>query len=131
MIKPNKIKLINIIETLKLKKHNNGEFIQFDFYDDNTYIGNINLRLKRGWNQIHIDIKDEFQGKGYVIQMISDIINNYDYVSIPEGRIINNNMNKVIFKLKEKFKYFYSKYNEHIIYKDLKLYDKLNLIFNN
>lgn len=131
MIKPSKIKLIDIFESLKLKKHNNGEFIQFDFYDGINYIGNINLRLKRGWNQLHIDIDEKFQGKSYGALMIGEIINEYGYISIPDGRIINSNMHKLFEKLKQKFNYFKTKYDEHIFYKDKSILPKLELLFNN
>lgn len=115
-----KFKHILIESTLKFKKSINGEFIQFDFSDSGNLIGTINLRLKRSWNQLHIDINEEYQGKGYAIPMISAIIEEYGHVSIPEGRIVNSNMNKVINKLAKKFNYYKTSYDEHIIYNGTK-----------
>jgi len=113
---------------LKFKSSTNGEFVQFDFTDDGNQIGNINLRLKKGWNQLHIDIKDEYQRRGYAMKMISMIIHKYGHISIPEGRIVNPNMKKVIDQLSTKFDYYKTPYDEHIIYDGSKV--KLNTIKN-
>lgn len=117
-------------ENVNFKSSTNGEFMQYDFYDNGKHIGNINLRLKRGWNQLHIDINPEFQKKGYSIIMISEIIEKFGYISIPEGRIINNDMYKVINRLKSRYNYYESKFNEHILYKSNVNLDSLKDIFD-
>lgn len=126
------IKLIQLLSENKLafKKVPNGEFIQFNFSENGTLIGNVNLRLKRGWNQLHIDINDDHQGKGYAERMISMIIQEYGYISIPEGRIINSNMNKVIDKLMRKFNYYHTELGEHILYDNSRSIEEIRKIFD-
>ena len=116
-------------DNLKFKQSTNGEFIQYDFKDDDNYIGNINLRLKKGWNQLHIDIKPDYQGKGYALQMIDIILKKYTYISIPDGWIVNNNMYKVIDKLTKKYKSFKTEYNEIIIYTNAANEEELKQLF--
>lgn len=119
----------NITDNLKWKKSTNGEFIQYDFTDNGNYIGNINLRLKKGWNQLHIDIKSEYQGKGYAIKMIDKILNEYTYISIPDGRIVNNNMYKVIDKLTKKYNSYRTEFDETVIYTNQANLDDIKKVF--
>ena len=87
-------------DQLNIKKSVNGPFVQFDFYDNDNHIGYTNIKLKKGWNQLHIEIFKEFQGKGYSIPMIEKNIEEYGYIVFSEGRIVN----PAIFKIIEKFK---------------------------
>lgn len=113
------IKLKQILEeTLKYKKSTYGEFVRFDFFDTlNQNIGYTNIRLKKDWNQLHVNIEDKFQGKGYAKEFIDANLKNYDYVTFPEGRIVNPLFKKVINKFENNSKYdvFDTKYNETVI----------------
>jgi GNAT superfamily N-acetyltransferase len=84
----------------KVKKHNDGMFMHYEFYEDKTLIGAIIFKLKRGWKQTHIDIQEKYQGKGYAVQFLKYVIQKEKYLSIQSGRIINPQVYKVIEKLK-------------------------------
>lgn len=130
------IKLINIYEglsndnLLSFKVAPNAEFMEHTFYANDTVIGTTNIRLKKGWNQLHISINPKFQGKGYAERMIGAMIIKYKYVSIPEGRIINDNVHKVINKLKSKYNVHKTEYDEWVIYNDSISKQQLDKIFN-
>lgn len=104
-------------ETIQGRKSTFGEFIRIDFVDGNTPIGYTNIRLKKGWNQLHIDVNELQQGKGYAQQMIAYNINEYDYVTFPDDRITNPLMKKVISKFERDSKYevFRTSYDETVI----------------
>lgn len=112
------IRLKDILkEAITGKKQPYGEFIRIDFHDGDSAIGYTNIRLKKGWNQLHIDVKDEFQGKGYAVQMIEYNIKEYAYVVFPDDRITNPLMQKVIkkFETNSKYEVFRTPYDETVI----------------
>lgn len=112
------IRLKDILkEAITGKKQPYGEFIRIDFHDGDNAIGYTNIRLKKGWNQLHIDVKDEFQGKGYAVQMIEYNIKEYAYVVFPDDRITNPLMQKVIkkFETNSKYEVFRTPYDETVI----------------
>ena len=113
------IKLKDLLkEQLKWKKSTNGNFMQLDFYDSGKHVGYTNIRLKRGWNQLHVNVKDEYQHKGYAQKFIGDNLDEYDYVVFPDNRVVNPLFKKVIKKFKSKPKYDVfrnKKYKETII----------------
>lgn len=113
------IKKFLITEVLKVRKTFDGINQKFVFKDGGVEIGTIFIDIKRKWYRLHIWIKDEFQGKGYAIQMIDVVINDMGYINIAEGRIVNDNMYKIIEKLKasNKYQYFVTQYGEHIFAK--------------
>ena len=121
-----------LIESLKFKTASNGEFIEYTFSDNSEYIGQINLRLKKGWNQLHIGIDTSKQGMGYSYKMIQLVIDNVDYISIPEGRIINDLVYKIIKKFESDSKYevWKTKFDEWIISNKKKTREELEGIFN-
>ena len=104
-------------EIIKGKKSPFGEFIRIDFTDNGNPIGYTNIRLKKGWNQLHIDVEELQQGKGYAQQMIEYNINEYNYVTFPDDRITNPIMEKIIEKFKSNSKYevFRTSYDETVI----------------
>lgn len=58
---------------LNVKKSFDGEFLVYNFYNKNPddYIGHVHLRLKKGWNQIHVEIDNQnYRGKGISFDMI-------------------------------------------------------------
>ena len=119
-------------ESLTFKNSFDGEFKVWKFYDSNQYIGHIHVRLKRGWNQLHIGIDTSKQGMGYSYKMIQLVIDNVDYISIPEGRIINDLVYKIIKKFESDSKYevWKTKFDEWIISNKKKTREELEGIFN-
>lgn len=109
--------IMKLLEILKSKESFDGEFKVFKYYDNSEYIGHIHLRLKKGWNQLHIEVEEQFQRKGYAVKMIEDLLSQVHYVSIPEGRIVNDNIYKIIkkFESNPKYEVWKTKYNEWII----------------
>ena len=107
-----------LMEKLKRKKSTSGEYMRLDFYDKGEHVGFTNIRLKKGWNQLHIEVKDEHQRKGYAYKFIEGNLDEYDYVVFPDDRVLNPMLFKVINKFKGKSKYDVfrnEKYNETII----------------
>ena len=94
-----------------------GEYIRIDFSDSGQNIGYTNIRLKKGWNQLHIDVKDEFQGKGYAKRMIEYNLQEYEYVVFPDDRITNPLMKKIIkkFVTDSRYEVFRTPYDETVI----------------
>lgn len=118
-------------EFLKYKNNYDGEFKVWDFSDASEKVGHVHLRLKKGWNQLHIEIHSKFQGKGYSVQMIEAVIDDVDYISIPEGRIINNLVYKIIDKFKNNSKYevWKTNFDEWIISNKKKSREEINKFF--
>jgi hypothetical protein len=104
-------------EIIKGRKSTFGEYIRIDFTDNSKPIGYTNIRLKKGWNQLHIDVEELQRGKGYAQQMIEYNINEYNYVTFPDDRITNPIMEKIIEKFKSNSKYevFRTSYDETVI----------------
>lgn len=123
------IKLKDLLtEKLKRKKSTFGDYIQLDFYDKGEHVGFTNIRLKKGWNQLHVNVKDEHQRKGYAQQFIEGNLDEYDYVVFPDDRVLNRAFFKVINKFKNKSKYDVfrnEKYDETIISNKKKSKDKI------
>jgi hypothetical protein len=105
------------IRDFDIKESFEGEFKTYSFFKNNLLIGKLQLRLKRGWNQLHIDIFKEYQNKGYSVIFIEYIIDKNNYISIPEGRIVNDIIYKIIDKFKKNRKYeiWQTKFDEYII----------------
>lgn len=123
-----KISLIKLIqENIKGKKSPYGEFIRIDFTDSGQQIGYTNIRLKKGWNQLHIDILPEFQGKGYATKMIDYNLDQYDYIVFPEDRITNPLIQKIISKFQNDSKYevFHTSFDETVISNKTKTKDEI------
>ena len=122
---------VRINERLEYKKSTDGEFIVYNFYQSNEYIGHIHIRLKKGWNQLHIEIERQFRNKGLSFEMINIVLNIYNYVSIPEGRIVNPLIYKIIEKFKKDSRYevWQTEYEEWIISNKKVNADKINDIF--
>lgn len=123
-----KISLIKLIqENIKGKKSPYGEFIRIDFTDSGQQIGYTNIRLKKGWNQLHIDILPEFQGKGYATKMIDYNLDQYDYIVFPEDRITNPSIHKIISKFQNDSKYevFHTSFDETVISNKTKTKDEI------
>lgn len=120
-----------INESLKFKKSFDGMFYEYDFFDGNTLIGNAHVRVKKGWNQFHIEVNSEFQGKGYAKQIFEIIIDLYDYISIPDGRILNPIIYKIIdgFKANSKYECWETKYDENIISNRKRSREEIEKIF--
>lgn len=118
-------------ESLTFKNSFDGEFKVWKFYDSNQYIGHIHVRLKRGWNQLHIEIEPKIQGKGYSYRMIELVINELAYISIPEGRIINDLIHKIIkkFENNSEFEVWKTKYDEWIISNKKKSRKEIDKVF--
>ena len=104
-------------EKLTGKRSPYGEYIRIDFSDSGQNIGYTNIRLKKGWNQLHIDVKDEFQGKGYAKRMIEYNLQEYEYVVFPDDRITNPLMKKIIkkFETDSRYEVFRTPYDETVI----------------
>lgn len=116
------IEQMKLKESLHFEETPSGEFMKLDFYNQlNLHIGTVFIRLKKKWNQVHIDIKEEFQRKGFAAKMLSMVIEDYGHISIPEGRIANQAVMKVIDKLKNDFDYFKTEYDEHILFDNQKI----------
>ena len=112
------IRLIDLLtEKFIGKKSTYGEYIRIDFSDAGQNIGYTNIRLKKGWNQLHIDVKGEFQGKGYAMKMIEYNLREYDYVTFPDDRITNPLMQKIIkkFETNSNYEVFRTPYDETVI----------------
>jgi len=112
------IRLKNLLkEIIKGKKSTFGEFVRIDFTDNGKSVGYTNIRLKKGWNQLHIDVEESEQGKGYAQQMIEYNISVYDYITFPDDRITNPLMKKVIEKFESDSRYevFRTSYDETVI----------------
>lgn len=129
-----KLKFKNLILTeFKAKKSVSGEFIEYKFFDDNDeVIGVMYIRLKKGWNQIHSTIEKKYQGKGYFTKMLDYVLDKHNYVTIPEDRIHNSIILKIIEKYRKSPKYEIWKtgYNEWIISNKKIHKDKIDKIFN-
>lgn len=117
----------NINESLQFKKKSEYPGYSYKFIDNGMEIGTVFVDLKRGWNRLHISINDNWQGKGYATEVISKIIENLGYICIAEGRIINDNVYKVIDKLikSDRFRYFKTEYDEHIFTKSDYPFDEI------
>lgn len=103
---------------LKVKEGVDGEFKTFSFTRGEEKVGTVFLRLKRGWNQLHITVDAKHQGKGLGAQLISSVVDKAGYVSVPDGRIVNENFTKVLNKLdKSKYEVKRTKFDETIVYK--------------
>lgn len=112
------LRLIDLLkETLKSRKSTYGEYIRIDFSDNGYDIGYTNIRLKKGWNQLHVEVYTKFQNKGYAILMIEYNIKEYGYVVFPDDRITNTLMQKIIKKFQNNTNYevFRTEYNETVI----------------
>ena len=90
---------------MKYKINFEGPYKVYNFIDNNNSIGNVKVALKKGWNQLHIDILPEFQKKGYSVIMIKAVVDDLSYCVIPFGRITNENVHKVIQKIGNDKKY--------------------------
>ena len=112
-----KEEVINIIKGLEAKESTNGIFMQTDFYDNDEHIGFTNIKIKKGWNQFHIQVYDKFQRQGYAKQMFEYNINKYNYIVNAEGRITNPVIYKIIdsFKKNPKYEVFDTNYDETVI----------------
>lgn len=64
-------------------------------------IGRVFVRIKRGWNQTHISIAPEYQGKGYGMNMLRYVAKSMDYIVINKNRVVNSDIYKVIKKMRE------------------------------
>ena len=107
-----------IVESkLRGKKSPFGGFIRIDFTDGTDDIGYTNIRLKKGWNQLHIEIYPEFQRRGYAKLMIAYNIDEYGYVVFPSDRITNDMISKVIskFEMDDEYDVFRTSYDETVI----------------
>lgn len=104
-------------EGLKYKKDFFDVFLVYNFTDNNKFIGRCSVKLKKNWNQFHIEVEQQFQRQGYSVQMMNQVIDDLNFISIPDGRIINDNIYKIIekFKLDKKFEVFRTDYEETII----------------
>lgn len=112
------IKLRDLLaEKLHAHKSTYGEYIRIDFKQDDEPIGYTNIRLKRGWNQLHVDVASSHQGHGYAKPMIAYNIKEYDYVVFPHDRITNPAMHKVIaqFRADPEYQVFDTSYDETVI----------------
>lgn len=125
-------KIIESITNLKVKITFDGEFKVFNFYIEGEYIGHIHLRLKKGWNQLHIEIIPKYQGKGYSIDMIEYVIKEHSYICFPKNRILNEIIYKIIKKFKSNSKYdvWKTKYDEWVISNKEKSKDEINKILS-
>lgn len=94
---------------MKVRKAFEGEFIVYSFSNELGKIGKVYLRLKKGWNQLHISINLEFQNQGFAEKLIGYVVDQNGYVNIPNGRIANVNMYKVIEKMKNKYEVQFDK----------------------
>lgn len=90
---------------MKIKIDFEGPYKVYNFTDNNLEIGNVKVALKKGWNQLHIDIKPEYQQKGYSVIMIKAVVDDLSYCVIPFGRITNENVHKVVKKIGQDNKY--------------------------
>lgn len=75
-------------------------FYVYEFSLYGREVGTVHIKPKRGWNQFHIGIKEEFQGKGYSYKMIEYVIEIHKFITISEGRVLN----EVIFKIIDRYK---------------------------
>lgn len=94
-----------LLESMKSKKSFSGEYAVLDFYLGSVHIGQTQTRLKKGWNQVHISVNEEFQKKGYGAEMLKLSAKHFDYVCIPDGRIVNPNVYKLFTKIESDPKY--------------------------
>lgn len=90
---------------MKIKINFEGPYKVYNFIDNQKEIGNVKVALKKGWNQLHIEVKPEFQQKGYSVKMIKSVIDDLSYCVIPYGRITNENIHKVVKKVAQDNKY--------------------------
>lgn len=108
-----------INNNLKARKSTDGSFIRIDFStQDGENIGYTNIRLKKGWNQIHIEIYEKYRKMGYAIKMLEYNIKQYDYIVFPENRITNKSAITAIiakFSKNPTYEVFETKYDETVI----------------
>ena len=80
---------------------------------------------------MHIGVDADKQGKGYSYKMIQLVIDDVDYISIPEGRIINDLVYKIIKKFESDSKYevWKTKFDEWIISNKKKSKEEIDNIY--
>jgi GNAT superfamily N-acetyltransferase len=103
---------------MKIKEGFDGEMKTFTFSKNDKEIGAVFLRLKKGWNQLHISIQKDYQKKGYGAQLISSVIDKVGHIAVPDDRIVNDNFKKLFDKLdKSKYEIKRTEYDETLVYK--------------
>ncbi len=124
----------NVDKSIKYKKEFEGEFVRFNATDSTgELLGSFFVRLKKKWNQFHIEVAENQRNKGLSYQFIFKAISEYNHISIPSGRVVN----PIIFKIIEKIKkenyfsvYLIEETNEYLIWDAKKVTIKeLEIIF--